>query len=335
MTEVAFKNTNSIELTIHEAELYDRQIRLWGLESQKRIRAARILICGLNGLGAEISKNVILAGVKSVTFLDHNVVSEADRCSQFLVPVTTLGQNRAEASLARAQALNPMVELKADQDILSAKPDNFFTSFDVVIVIGAPRREMIRINNACRMKGVKFFATDVWGLFGYCFADLQEHNFIEDVFKHKIISKENDKVKTELVAVPTKKTLLFPPLQDVFEFDCCKYDYIKAVKRKGFALVMFLILHRFREEQNRDPCFKETSEDHAILLQYRDEVVPGIIPDSAFTHLYAQISPAAAIVGGVVGQEVIKSISQKEAPHHNLFFFDPERGDGYIETIGI
>lgn len=29
------KNQN-FELTDHEAELYDRQIRLWGLESQKR-----------------------------------------------------------------------------------------------------------------------------------------------------------------------------------------------------------------------------------------------------------------------------------------------------------
>uniref|UniRef100_A0A1L8DU39 SUMO-activating enzyme subunit 1 n=1 Tax=Nyssomyia neivai TaxID=330878 RepID=A0A1L8DU39_9DIPT len=335
MTEVAVKNTNSVELTVQEAELYDRQIRLWGLESQKRIRAARILICGINGLGAEIAKNIILAGVKSVTFLDHNVVSETDRCSQFFVPVSTLGQNRAEASLARAQALNPMVELKADTDVMTEKPDNFFTSFDVVIVIGAPRKEMIRINNACRMKGVKFFGTDVWGMFGYSFADLQEHNFIEDVFKHKIISKEDEKVKTELVAVPTKKTLLFPPLQDVFEYDCRKREYLKTVKRKGFALMMFMILHRFREEHKRDPCFKKVPEDRAILLQYRDEIAPEIIPDTAFIHLYSQISPAAAIVGGVVGQEVIKSVSQKEAPHHNLFFFDPERGDGYIETIGI
>uniref|UniRef100_A0A1B0C9L3 SUMO-activating enzyme subunit 1 n=1 Tax=Lutzomyia longipalpis TaxID=7200 RepID=A0A1B0C9L3_LUTLO len=335
MTEVASKNSISTELTVQEAELYDRQIRLWGLESQKRIRTARILICGINGLGAEISKNIILAGVKSVTFLDHNVVSEGDRCSQFLAPVTALGENRAEASLARAQALNPMVELNADKDVLTEKPDNFFTAYDVVIVIGAPRREMIRINNACRMKGVKFFGTDVWGMFGYSFADLQEHQFIEDVFKHKVVSKENDKIKTELVGVPTKKTLLFPPLQDVFEFDCRKREYLKTIKRKGFALMMFMILHRFREEHQRDPCYKKATEDRAILLQYRDDLAPGIIPDSAFTHVFSQISPVAAIVGGVVGQEVIKSVSQKEAPHHNLFFFDPERGDGYIETIGI
>ncbi|GAB0094999.1 SUMO-activating enzyme subunit 1 [Sergentomyia squamirostris] len=335
MSEMGVKNTNSTEFTVEEAELYDRQIRLWGLESQKRIRTSRILLCGINGLGAEISKNIILAGVKSVTFLDHKVVSEADRCSQFLAPVSALGQNRAEASLARAQALNPMVELKADKDVVSEKPDVFFTSFDVVIVIEAPRKEMIRINNACRMSGVKFFATDVWGMFGYCFADLQEHEFIEDVFKHKVISKENEKIKTELVAVPTKKTLLFPPFQDVFEFDCRKHDYIKTIKRKGYALLMFMILHQFREDHKRDPCYTKAPEDRNILLQYRDELAPGIIPDDAFIHVYAQICPAAAIVGGVVGQEVIKSVSQKEAPHHNLFFFDPERGDGYIETIGI
>lgn len=29
-------STNGVQLTEHEAELYDRQIRLWGLESQKR-----------------------------------------------------------------------------------------------------------------------------------------------------------------------------------------------------------------------------------------------------------------------------------------------------------
>lgn len=170
---------NGIELTEQEAELYDRQIRLWGLESQKRIRAARILICGLNGLGAEVAKNIILGGVKSVTLLDHNVVGEADFCSQFLAPQSAIGQNRAEASLIRAQALNPMVEIVIDKDNVADKPDEFFHRFDVVVVIGASTPTLIRINNACRLKDVKFFAGDVWGMHGYTFADLQEHEFVE------------------------------------------------------------------------------------------------------------------------------------------------------------
>jgi len=45
-----------------ESNLYDRQIRLWGVEAQKRLNNARILIIGMGGLGAEVSKNIILEG---------------------------------------------------------------------------------------------------------------------------------------------------------------------------------------------------------------------------------------------------------------------------------
>lgn len=170
---------NGIELTEDEAELYDRQIRLWGLESQKRIRAARILISGLNGLGAEVAKNIILSGVKSVTLLDDKTVSELDFCSQFLAPRDSIGLNRAEASLFRAQALNPMVEIIVDKENVAEKPDEYFHRFDVVVLIEVPTPVLVRVNNICRLKGIKFFAGDVWGMNGYVFTDLQEHEFAE------------------------------------------------------------------------------------------------------------------------------------------------------------
>lgn len=173
---------NGIELTEDEAELYDRQIRLWGLDSQKRIRGARILISGLNGLGAEVAKNIILSGVKSVTLLDDKPVSELDFCSQFLSPHESVGSNRAEASLFRAQALNPMVKIVVDTQNVSEKSDEYFHGFDVVVLIEAPTAVAIRINNICRLKGVKFFAGDVWGMNGFVFTDLQEHEFAEYVF---------------------------------------------------------------------------------------------------------------------------------------------------------
>jgi hypothetical protein len=46
-----------------EAELYDRQIRLWGATAQKRLQSSSILVFGMNALGAEIAKNAVLAGV--------------------------------------------------------------------------------------------------------------------------------------------------------------------------------------------------------------------------------------------------------------------------------
>lgn len=130
-------------------------------------------------MGAEVAKNIILSGIKSITFLDHRNLHESDFCSQFLALQSELGKNRAQASMLRAQALNPMVEIIVDTDDLESKSDLFFGNFDVVVVTEAPTKTLIKINNACRLGGIKFFAGDVWGMFGYSFADLQEHSFVE------------------------------------------------------------------------------------------------------------------------------------------------------------
>ncbi|KAH0516820.1 SUMO-activating enzyme subunit 1 [Microtus ochrogaster] len=44
----------------------------------------------------------------------------------------SVGQNRAEASLERAQNLNPMVDVKVDTEDIEKKPEAFFTQYDTV-----------------------------------------------------------------------------------------------------------------------------------------------------------------------------------------------------------
>ncbi|KFB35974.1 hypothetical protein ZHAS_00002958 [Anopheles sinensis] len=328
--------SNGVELTEQEAELYDRQIRLWGLDSQKRIRAARVLIAGLNGLGAEIAKNTILAGVKSVTLLDDRKVTEEDFCSQFLAPQSALGSNRAEASLTRAQNLNPMVELKVDTDALATKPDEFFKEFDIVCIIGAPTAEYVRVDNVCREGNVKFFACDVWGMYGTFFADLQEHEFVEDVYKHKVIAKatKQQKEKTEMVCIPCKRLFKYPAYQALVDYDFSAPANARTLKQNSVALPLVRLLQKFRDDEQRDPAYGKREEDLKKLLELRDAVAPGMIPDSAFGNVFAQIAPVTAIVGGAVAHEIIKVVSQKEVPHKNLVLFDPEQCTATVVEVG-
>jgi ubiquitin-like 1-activating enzyme E1 A len=300
------------------------------------LRNAKILIAGLNGLGAEIAKNIILAGVKSVTFLDSKNVTKLDFASQFFIPTTEENKLRAEASLARAKALNPMVELVADTGNLHDKNEEFFKKFDVVVIIEAPTGEQLRIDNICRANGIKFFATDMWGMFGFSFADLQEHEFAEDIIKHKVISKPNEKVKTEPVKTTSKRSLNFPSLESVLDFDFNSPAFAKRVKKSGPAFIVMKILQKFREEESRDPLPASRNEDIKKLLAIRDSMSSADqIPDIYFEHSFGQIAPSAAILGGSVAQEVIKTVSQKDAPHYNYFFFDPQLSCGYIEAIGV
>ena len=65
-------------MTVTEQEVtqYDRQIRLWGLEAQNRLRSSKILLFGLKPLGAEICKNLVLAGIGEISVCDSEPINE-------------------------------------------------------------------------------------------------------------------------------------------------------------------------------------------------------------------------------------------------------------------
>lgn len=52
--------------------------------------------------------------------------------------------------------------------------------------------------------------------------------------------------------------------------------------------------------------------------------------------VFGELSPAAAVVGGVLAQEIIKAVSHKDAPIRNYFFFNGATDfNGVVEAIGF
>lgn len=81
------------ELSADEIALYDRQLRLWGIEAQNRMRKANILLITMKALGNEIAKNLVLAGIGSLTVLDPDVITQSDVATQFFVTEEDIGKN--------------------------------------------------------------------------------------------------------------------------------------------------------------------------------------------------------------------------------------------------
>lgn len=332
---------NSTNLTEDEAELYDRQIRLWGLESQKRLHAAEVLLIGIKGLGAEVCKNLILAGIKSLTILDSGVVTEEDSCYQFLAPTDQIGKSRAEASLERAQALNPLVKVTADTDRVDDKDDDFFTKWSVVIATECTKEQLIRISNICHKSSVKFFCADVFGFYGYTFADLQEHEFAEERTVQKPVVNEVDgKEKFEKTKITVKQSLSFLPLENALDIDWTSEKYKKMLSTMGSSYFIVKVLLKFRSQMGRNPQPATRDEDIEKLKKLRDSELSDMsvplekVPDQCFQSVFSQLSPVCAIVGGVLAQEVIKTVSQNGTPHNNMFFFNPENSSGKVVCLG-
>lgn len=58
-----------------------------------RLRTASILLINFKGLANEIAKNLVLAGVGSLTILEDQVVEEDDLGAQFFISEQHLGSN--------------------------------------------------------------------------------------------------------------------------------------------------------------------------------------------------------------------------------------------------
>ncbi|XP_038237996.1 SUMO-activating enzyme subunit 1 isoform X2 [Dermochelys coriacea] len=266
-----------------EAAQYDRQIRLWGLEAQRRLRASRVLLVGMKGLGAEVAKNLILAGIKGLTMLDHQQVSQEDTRAQFLIPVGSLGRNRAEASLERAQNLNPMVDVKVDPENIENKAENFFTQFDAVCLTCCSRCILVKVDQICHKHGIRFFTGDVFGYYGYMFANLGAHEFVEEKTKVTKASQgvedgpDTKKVKldsTETTMV--KKRVVFCQLKEALAVDWSSEKAKAALKRTTPDYFLLQVLLKFRTDKGRDPLPESYAEDSELLLQIRNEVLDSL-----------------------------------------------------------
>lgn len=63
------------------------------MEAQTRLRNSKVLVINVGSLANEIIKNIVLAGIGSLTILDSNTVTESDLGAQFFLEESDVGKN--------------------------------------------------------------------------------------------------------------------------------------------------------------------------------------------------------------------------------------------------
>ncbi|CAG5087305.1 Oidioi.mRNA.OKI2018_I69.PAR.g11514.t1.cds [Oikopleura dioica] len=295
------ENREEQEVSEQEVTQYDRQIRLWGLDGQKRLRNSKICVIGLSSLGSEIVKNLTLAGVGEMVLMDDRKVDEKtllmtrDGGNFFRANFGTAFENRASASLDRVQELNPNVKVFIAPGFTSDKNLDFFKNFSlVVIAVILPKDELLRITGILREGGIKHIVGATFGMYGFGFNDFLEHEYS--------LTKNE---KTEL------RKISFKPLSEAINYSENEVTFPKRYKKNKVRVALNLYEAYISED------FKAKFAEFESLKGIEDwgEEFEGDIP------------PIGAIVGGLMGQEAIKAIGQKERPIYNTLLFDGDRMD--------
>lgn len=103
------------ELSNEEMLRYNRQIVLRGFDfdGQEKLKASRVLVVGLGGLGCAAAPYLASAGVGHLTLLDFDTVSLSNLQRQILHSDATLGQPKVESARRQLAAINPHCQLEA------------------------------------------------------------------------------------------------------------------------------------------------------------------------------------------------------------------------------
>ena len=102
-------------LDLAEVERYSRHLLLpeIGLDGQRRLKAARVLLVGVGGLGSPAALYLAAAGVGHVTLVDFDVVDVTNLQRQVLHGTGDLGRPKVESARDRLRDLNPHVSVDA------------------------------------------------------------------------------------------------------------------------------------------------------------------------------------------------------------------------------
>ncbi|KAL5382830.1 hypothetical protein DPSP01_006384 [Paraphaeosphaeria sporulosa] len=350
--ELAASMAQAATVSADEIALYDRQIRLWGLEAQNRIRNANILLVNIKALANEIAKNLVLAGIGSITLADHGVVAQEDLGAQFFVTEADVGSNRAQAAAPQVQKLNPRVKVNVlTHDVSKETDTSFFVPFDLIIATDLDFIGLTNINSCARIANRPFYAGGTHGMYGYIFADLGQHDFvIEREVSRKTelkaesatrsvtavrFKKENGK-NIELV---TKRELYTPLLlSNTSPLAPELQGNTRKLKKVHPLLTCIRTLWEWQRQGNGSPlaalpAFTASAMDRHKELTLPAETLTGDFLRDFLSNLDCEIAPVTAYLGGQLAQDVINVLGKREQPIQNLMLFDGEDSSGPVYCL--
>jgi len=133
-------------------ERYARHLRLpqVGIDGQKKLDQAHIVLIGAGGLGSPAAYYLTAAGIGNITIIDNDVVDKSNLQRQILHTEASIGTAKVDSAAAAMQALNPRVKIRTQQARLNADNVRSIIADADVVIDGSdnfPTRYLL--NDAC------------------------------------------------------------------------------------------------------------------------------------------------------------------------------------------
>lgn len=158
-----------MSLSPSELEQYERQMLItgWRIEGQKKLKAAKVAVAGIGGLGCPASIYLTAVGVGKVILIDKEKFELNNLNRQILGWQRDIGKFKAEVAKEKLEALNPEIEVEAVvAEITKENAHNVIGDVDVVVDGQDNWKTRFIINEYCATHNIPFIHAGVSALHG-------------------------------------------------------------------------------------------------------------------------------------------------------------------------
>jgi len=150
------------ELTREEVARYSRHLIIpdLGVDGQKRLKNAKVLVIGAGGLGSPALLYLAAAGVGTIGIVEFDVVDESNLQRQIIHGQSDIGRSKAESARDSIKEINPLVDIRLHE--LRLEPDNavdLFRQYDLILDGTDNFATRYLVNDAAVLAGKPY----VWG----------------------------------------------------------------------------------------------------------------------------------------------------------------------------
>jgi len=143
-------------LTNEEIARYSRHLLLpeIGVEGQKKLKAAKVLIVGTGGLGAPLALYLAAAGVGTIGLVDFDVVDESNLQRQIIHSTRDVGRPKTASAKDRIKGINPLVNVVTHNAMLTSQNAlEIFAGYDIIADGTDNFQTRYLVNDACVFLG--------------------------------------------------------------------------------------------------------------------------------------------------------------------------------------
>lgn len=293
---------------------------------QAKIANSRVLYIHMTGVSQEILKNLVLAGVRA-SLCDARPYPEAVQTTASFFLLERANKKMKYDSVGHAmkaavEELNPLLgDCELVEKLPSALDETTLASYDMVIASHLGMTEASRISAATMKGGGKFYLVDCFGFNGACVLDLgKDHQYRPEVGKKLL---------------PLAPLASHVPLQDIFEIPLTDLTSRSDKKHPALVWLQYRSILEYQKQTGEWPTAEKKDKFVECVQAWIAKVSPTYTELDCFGKenletwaavATADISPVCAVLGGMLGNEIVKAISLKGEPANNTLLFDGKLG---------